>query len=201
MPDTTVAVPKPAIPRNNRQSTRPRPPKEDSKRPACGYFNHQGCFRKRHCYYRHFADTASIPDSRRKNVCYHFIMGDCKFLDGTCWYSHCLKYLGPSKKKAQALATRREAAGKGTDVDKLLERMKAVKQSGDYEPDTQGYKVRVRQSDGSVAFEWSSDDDESVESIVGPYGYAQDNVDLLMEQGIKPWDDEADAALSVLSYY
>ncbi len=122
-------------------------------------------------------------------------MGDCKFLDGTCWYSHCLKYLGPSRKKAQALATRREAAGKGTDVDKLLERMKAVKQSGDYEPDTQGYKVRVRQSDGSVAFEWSSDDDESVESIVGPYGYAQDNVDLLMEQGIKPWDDEADVGV------
>ncbi|KAI3619184.1 hypothetical protein WG66_012785 [Moniliophthora roreri] len=197
--------------------------------PACGYHNHEGCRRGSSCHFRHFPDGESIPDSRRKNICYHFIMGNCKYQGGSCWYSHNLAHLIPSKKKAQALAGRRNTIGKETDKEEFFKKMTKLKESGKFEGDLP-FRKRLRGDSGAllppenpggfvgvsspsngqrgglgeellgVLLSLDLDDDGDVNDE-NVYGFSPGDVGSLVEQGNMPWDPEATAALRVLNMY
>ncbi|KAK7040888.1 hypothetical protein VNI00_009484 [Paramarasmius palmivorus] len=136
-------------------------------------------------------------ENRQKNVCYHFIMGNCKYNDGSCWYSHDLSHLMPSKKKVAALAGRRKVIGKETDKEELFKKMTELKESGQFGKDLP-FRKRRRGGNGEVMLDLDEDDDDL---DGGMFGFSAADVELLLEQGIKPWDDDAEAALAVLSYY
>ncbi|KAJ2914216.1 hypothetical protein MD484_g6210, partial [Candolleomyces efflorescens] len=62
---------------------------------ACRFYNHGGCSRGEECTFSHSPDEKSVRDELGKNVCLHFLLGDCKFGDLNCIYSHDDRYLPP----------------------------------------------------------------------------------------------------------
>ncbi|KAF4614612.1 hypothetical protein D9613_003397 [Agrocybe pediades] len=59
----------------------------------CRFYNHDGCVRGESCLYSHAPDYKSVRDDIGKNVCIDFLLGDCKFGDAKCIYSHDKTYL------------------------------------------------------------------------------------------------------------
>ncbi|SJL04759.1 uncharacterized protein ARMOST_08129 [Armillaria ostoyae] len=60
---------------------------------ACRFYNHGGCNRGKNCAFSHAQDDKSIRDDLGKNVCLYFLLGNCKFGDAKCIYSHTRLYL------------------------------------------------------------------------------------------------------------
>ncbi|RXW20254.1 hypothetical protein EST38_g5590 [Candolleomyces aberdarensis] len=60
---------------------------------ACRFYNHGGCSRGEKCTFSHSPDDKSVRDELGKNVCLHYLLGDCKFGDMNCIYSHDDRYL------------------------------------------------------------------------------------------------------------
>ncbi|KAG7453095.1 uncharacterized protein BT62DRAFT_959370 [Guyanagaster necrorhizus] len=60
---------------------------------ACRYYNHGGCRRGESCAFSHAPDEKSVRDNLGKNVCLYFLLGNCKFGDAKCIYSHTRLYL------------------------------------------------------------------------------------------------------------
>ncbi|KAF8959770.1 hypothetical protein BDZ97DRAFT_1922742 [Flammula alnicola] len=59
----------------------------------CRFHNHDGCARGAQCKFSHAPDTKSVRDELGKNVCVHFLFGDCTFGAAKCLYSHVKSYL------------------------------------------------------------------------------------------------------------
>ncbi|KAF8955564.1 hypothetical protein BDZ97DRAFT_2080546 [Flammula alnicola] len=59
----------------------------------CHSYNHDGCAQGAQCNFSHAPDTKSVRDELGKNVCVHFLFGDCR--DAECLYSHVRAYLPP----------------------------------------------------------------------------------------------------------
>ncbi|KAI9438977.1 hypothetical protein H4582DRAFT_107123 [Lactarius indigo] len=57
----------------------------------CWYYNRDGCTRGVECEFSHAPDYKSVRDRLGRNVCVHFLLGDCK--SGSCAYSHDRTYL------------------------------------------------------------------------------------------------------------
>ena len=112
-------------------------------------------------------------------------MGTCKWTGGTCWYSHCLEYVAPSKKKVKALAKRRTTVGKDTDVEVVFQKLKTLNEKGEYESDG---LFCIRRRGGS--------------EVSDSFGFTSGDIELLMEQGIKPWEfEEASVSSTVYSIW
>ncbi|KAK0227915.1 hypothetical protein IW262DRAFT_1347813 [Armillaria fumosa] len=60
---------------------------------ACRFYNHGGCNRGENCAFSHAPDDKSVRDDLGKNVCLHFLLGNCRFGDAKCIYSHTMFYL------------------------------------------------------------------------------------------------------------
>ncbi|KAL1714479.1 hypothetical protein EV715DRAFT_209481, partial [Schizophyllum commune] len=60
---------------------------------ACRFYNHGGCNRGKACRFSHAPDGKSVRDDLGKNVCIHFLLGNCKYGADKCIYSHNRAYL------------------------------------------------------------------------------------------------------------
>ncbi|KAH9059450.1 hypothetical protein EDB83DRAFT_2224440 [Lactarius deliciosus] len=57
----------------------------------CRSYNHDGCKQGLECRFSHAPDYKSVRDRLGRNVCLHFLLGDCRV--GSCVYSHDKAYL------------------------------------------------------------------------------------------------------------
>lgn len=63
---------------------------------ACYFYNHSKCTRGQDCSFSHAPDDKSVRDELGRNVCIHYILGNCKFNDAVCIYCHDKTYLPAS---------------------------------------------------------------------------------------------------------
>ncbi|KAF9016951.1 hypothetical protein BDZ89DRAFT_1075195 [Hymenopellis radicata] len=167
-----------------------RGPRRGKKLIACGYFNHEGCILS--CGYNHAPDAESIPDSRGKNICFHFIMGNCSFLGGTCRYSHSLRHLTATKTQLVQLivelSKRRQDAGKETIVEEVWEKIIALKAAGDESDEGNVYFCAKRKTKNEylIAF------------MDHAGGFSEEDLDILEKKGVNPFKPEARSVLNLI---
>ncbi|KAK0452745.1 uncharacterized protein EV420DRAFT_1645595 [Desarmillaria tabescens] len=167
---------------------------------ACRFYNHEGCIKGDKCAYSHSADSDSIQDSRGKNVCLQFLKGYCRFGDYKCRYSHSRNHLtqedidSASATPAASEKVTPEASKVSSDVPEKKSKKKGKKTSSGktHAPRTAN---RFRQDFGGD-LDW--DFENEMEERMNNNGFTDDEVQELLCQGVKPWDDDARDVLNFL---
>lgn len=154
--------------------------------------------------------------NRGKNVCIFYLVGNCKFGDEKCNYSHSRDALPPSgwwnnPKGIENIAQELKLKGKtGVLRKEIVNQRKSYWRVADKErnnPDPpqkskpgksssskgkkSGKKNKAKSKKkplGGNFFELSDDESEGM----GCYGFSHDDVMELMAQGVKPWDSDAE---------
>ncbi|KAK0501834.1 hypothetical protein EDD18DRAFT_1279551 [Armillaria luteobubalina] len=169
---------------------------------ACRFYNHDGCNKGDACAYSHAADSDSIQDSCGKNVCLHFLKGYCRFGDYKCRYSHSRDHLAQKDIDAisATLASSSKAAHEATkvspDAPKTKTKKKAKKTLRSKAPAPAANRY-AHNFEGD--FDWDIEDE--MEERTYNYGFTEDDVQELLCQGVKPWDDDAMDVLAALHDY
>jgi len=156
-----------------------------SNRVPCRFHNHNGCFKGVNCTFSHEPDSRSYPDQTGRNVCLFFLRDKCKY-DNKCVYSHSKEHLpaggwweteeGKRQFEASLIAGGSGAAAAATTS-------RPGPRTG-----------RPRKPMKRFSNDYMSDDE-------GVLGYSSRNVNELLSQGVKPWDDDADDVMGAISGY
>ncbi|KAK0215077.1 hypothetical protein IW262DRAFT_1300314 [Armillaria fumosa] len=165
---------------------------------ACRFYNHNGCNKGDACAYLHAADSDSIQDSCGKNVCLHFLKGYCRFSNYKCHYSHSRDHLSQKDIDtiSATLASSAKAAHKATKVSPNVSKTKTKKKT----KKTLHSKAPTPMANWYTHnFDW--DIENEMEERMDNYGFTEDDVQELLCQGIKPWDDDAMDVLAALHDY
>ncbi|KAG7443925.1 uncharacterized protein BT62DRAFT_1078113 [Guyanagaster necrorhizus] len=166
---------------------------------ACRFYNHEGCNKGDECTYSHAADTDSIQNSLGQNVCLHFLKGYCRFGDYKCRYSHSRDHLALEDIDAISSTceapekTVHEAASVSSDVPKTQSKKNGKKTSRGKVPATGENRYRRKFGSG---IDW--DIESEMEERMDNWGFTEDEVQELLCQGVKPWDDDARDVLNFL---
>ncbi|TRM58004.1 hypothetical protein BD626DRAFT_411084 [Schizophyllum amplum] len=166
-----------------------------STAPSCRFNNHDGCARGEACTFSHAPDEKSVRDAGGQNVCLHFLLGDCRFGDDKCIYSHRRKDL--------------PAGGWWDDAHQTDIVRKHVRSSlrKAAKPSFRGQRGSAhRRGPSSSSSKFYSgpafmEMDDFDDDYYANGGFSNEDIMELACQGIKPWDDDAGAALAVLNYY
>ncbi|KAI9451491.1 hypothetical protein BJY52DRAFT_1125121 [Lactarius psammicola] len=182
----------------------------------CRYYNHDGCMRGVECRFSHAPDHKSVRDRLGRNVCVHFLFGDCRF--GSCVYSHDKTYLplgrwwdddekrdavehiskGPIARQNPAFLPCISAIMDGriawtpmlaAEMEEVSthwrENMMMVKYFGDIMDvgvEYAAHRNRGRRSRGGRGRGRGRTEN---------WGFTDDEVQELLCQGVKPWDEDA----------
>ncbi|KAJ4494355.1 hypothetical protein C8R41DRAFT_829828 [Lentinula lateritia] len=190
----------------------------------CRYYNHKGCQFGKVCRYKHAPDDRSIRDELGRNVCLHFLIDRCKFGD-QCWYAHEKMYLPSNgwwneenlggwqelydlvkEDMDDGVFDRIGSAMNGTadiwrirdNLDMLVDDWQNAADDGsedDSDDDFYGLGMTRGRRARDMQFE------REMEERAGNMGFTEDEVNELLCQGVKPWDDDAWDVLNALNNY
>ncbi|KAH7908974.1 TPR-like protein [Hygrophoropsis aurantiaca] len=199
----------------------------EGNRIPCRFYNHGGCMKGRSCPYSHAPDQMSLRDNLGKNVCIYYLMGICKFGDVKCVYSHTESYLEP-KDGWWTTKEGRETAMEVFALQKTQEKMSEAfmtayiwnmhsdilsarnrhkgngKQSGKSKSKsksrskTKPKKGNKKKSPSNHTY-YNNHVKRSSEDYM--YGFSESDVEELLSQGVKPWDEDAWDVLAALSSF
>ncbi|KAE9410907.1 hypothetical protein BT96DRAFT_983585 [Gymnopus androsaceus JB14] len=176
----------------------------------CRYYNHNGCQFGKSCRYKHAPDVRSVRDELGRNVCLHFLIDRCKF-DDRCWYAHDKTYL-PSNGWWHD-----ESLGEYQDLydqlkmdidDGVLDRLGGAMNGTAMPWAINAYLKKLVEERLEFGDENSDDDDygtfrgsgkaggsrqfeREMDERAQNFGFTSDEVNELLCQGVKPWDDDA----------
>ncbi|KAF8646277.1 hypothetical protein AX16_007286 [Volvariella volvacea WC 439] len=134
---------------------------------ACRFYNRNGCNRGSNCRFSHAPDERSIRDELGQNVCIYYLVDECKF-GSKCNYSHRKTYL--------------PVDGWWNDP-KRVEGVKLSVLINNYIPDGEDAWENVYDMDEEM--------DEEMQERSRNMGFTNAEVEELLAQGVKPWDDDA----------
>ncbi|KAH8978379.1 hypothetical protein EDB86DRAFT_942928 [Lactarius hatsudake] len=211
----------------------------EGNRIPCRFYNHDGCMRSTGCRFSHAPDHKSVRDRLGRNVCMHFLLGDCKFGSSVCVYSHDKTYLPsgrwwddegkvvllkqismvPTSKENPAfmpymcgLADNRLAwtSAHGVEMEEVYGHWRDQAMDGfcnaaddglyatfrdTYNDSGRGRRGRGRGRGGMHRGGWHGldldDFEDSQEERMNNFGFTEDELQELICQGVKPWDDDA----------
>ncbi|KAI9438976.1 hypothetical protein H4582DRAFT_1946018 [Lactarius indigo] len=191
----------------------------------CWYYNHDACTRGAECKFSHAPDHKSVRDRLGRNVCVQFLFGDCRF--GSCVYSHDRTYLpsgrwwdddekladvqyiskGPVARQNPAFLpcvfaivddriawAPAHAAEMEVVSAHWRENMTMLKYFGDAMDDGLEYAAHKSRGRGSRGGRGRG----RGHGRAGNWGFTDDEVQELLCQGVKPWDDDARDVLDAL---
>ncbi|KAJ7206292.1 hypothetical protein GGX14DRAFT_643293 [Mycena pura] len=183
---------------------------EDSKHHSslrpCRYYNQGKCAYGAKCRNSHAADARSIRDNLGRNVCLFYLMDRCKFAStpGECWYSHSKAHLpaagwwnNPSYTESYR---RLYDVYKSTGSNQVMDCLLGGDMNGGWRPYEQparfelGMELMLGEDSLDGIGSGSEDDDDPYE-----FGFSRGDIEELLCQGVKPWDDDAGAVLAALS--
>ncbi|KAL6301896.1 hypothetical protein BKA93DRAFT_930024 [Sparassis latifolia] len=166
----------------------------------CKFYNNQGCRKGMQCLFKHAPDERSVRDELGRNVCKMWLLNACP--RSTCYYAHDKTYL-PVRgwwTHEQRLTEMRSYARdlvtlnwglNPKEVEKMVNMrwpswrldMWALVESyrDDYDPE-----------------EDLSDEEALIEERMENFGFTGDDLQELLCQGVKPWDDDAWDVLDAL---
>ncbi|TDL23900.1 hypothetical protein BD410DRAFT_786568 [Rickenella mellea] len=181
------------------------------------------------CKYRHSPDEKSSRDKLGRNVCLYYTIGICKFGDEKCNYAHDLTYLDAKRvmdedQKAAVVKclsdvkdtsrSLRPTGYKGTtntigqvekrSHKKLDPRAHIIGPSNSPQDNTRGNDGHGRgggRGKGKRAGRLSARQEREMEERTMNGGFTNDEMDELLCQGVKPWDDDAWDVLHALNDY
>lgn len=207
----------------------------------CRFYNHDGCMRGTGCRFLHAPDHRSVRDRLGRNVCMHFLLGDCKFGNSVCVYSHDKTYLPsgrwwddegkvvllkqismvPTSKENSAfmpymcgLADNRLAwtSAHGVEMEEVYGHWRDQAMDGFCNAADDGLRATFRDAynnngrgrrgrgrgrgrGGMRRGGWRGldldDFEDSQEERMNNFGFTEDELQELICQGVKPWDDDA----------
>ncbi|EKM75527.1 hypothetical protein AGABI1DRAFT_132191 [Agaricus bisporus var. burnettii JB137-S8] len=177
----------------------------------CRHYNKKpaGCREGLNCKWMHAPDETSVRDTTGRNVCIYHLLDSCQFGE-KCFYSHDKEWLPPN--------------GWWTDPYKIavmeeivdMARMKAriqqhnfqrSKRENRYSQRSRGRKnLHTAASSSSGVPAWMMMSMDAYDNDLNDFrmqhcGFSQGDVEELMCQGVKPWDDDAWDVLHALSSY
>ncbi|KAJ3758825.1 hypothetical protein EV360DRAFT_43092 [Lentinula raphanica] len=186
----------------------------------CRYYNHDGCRFGNSCRYKHAPDDRSIRDELGRNVCLHFLINRCKFGSG-CWYAHEKLYLPSNGwwneenlggwqelydfvkgSMPDGVFDRIGSAMNGTAdtwrirknldllMDDWIDAGGSDQYSDDYDEDDDDddlYALGTSLGRGGSRRQYEEEMEERERNL----GFTDSEVEELLCQGVKPWDDDA----------
>ncbi|KAF9220691.1 TPR-like protein [Gyrodon lividus] len=166
----------------------------------CKFYNHDGCAKGSACRFSHAPDSKSERDSLGKNVCSYFLMGICRFGDHKCSYSHSRDHL-PEK----GWWTTQEGIANAKEIYKLkqvLQKDVAAATEEYVSTSLDSGKGKASRNKKSKSrrnrFHTSPYGDWDSGKEMTEFGFTESDVEELLCQGVKPWDEDAHDALAIL---
>ncbi|KII94310.1 hypothetical protein PLICRDRAFT_171967 [Plicaturopsis crispa FD-325 SS-3] len=184
---------------------------------ACKFYNHDGCTKGAACAYSHAPDELSRRDKLGKNVCLYYLLGECKFGAEKCNYSHDKRFL-PNlnfwNDKAKVAQERDGILVEKEMYKEVVPPKRAGSSSSSSSRPSRGARGRGngrgrargggrgggrgRATRGKHRSAWDDNDDELEERMMN-HGFSNSEVEELLCQGVKPWDDDAWDVMNVLN--
>src|SRR5262245_29391850 len=125
-----------------------------------------------------------------KNVCIYYLFGNCKFGDVKCIYSHSKEYLDDgwwnNEEDAEMANIMMMVAKEGDKEDGDIDNLATLLRRGGF--GKYGRDVRAAVAHGTCAGRGRFTD---YEERMMNCGFTQSEVEELLCQGVKPWDDDA----------
>lgn len=152
-------------------------------------------------------DLTDLHACSGKNVCLFYLIGSCRFGDAKCNYSHTKDYL-----PEHGFWSDREELRKVQTAFSEIERQKRLsKRAGRHKKPTMNGLGRLNPLARSMMVDlfeatideysdtYGDDDNDVMEQRMMNGGFSNSEMDELLSQGVKPWDD--DAWVSSLSFH
>ncbi|KAN0086262.1 hypothetical protein V8E55_007396 [Tylopilus felleus] len=181
----------------------------------CKFYNRSECKNGRACRYSHAPDEKSERDALGRNVCWYYLIGACKFGE-RCSYLHSKEYLlqkgwwstaaGVDKEKKRYNLI--QMCNKGIADYNSQTKASGTKQTSN-KKQPKGKKKRSHRSRSGVEGKspalhsysgWGGYDSNGYDEN-GMFGFTGSDVEELLCQGVKPWDDDAWDVMGALRGY
>ncbi|KAH7102868.1 TPR-like protein [Auriculariales sp. MPI-PUGE-AT-0066] len=165
----------------------------------CRYYNQSRCNRGRDCEFSHTPDIIrSVRDKLGRNVCLEHIFGICTHGLDRCYFSHSTVYLAPEIRTGKAYKWWEDKKEVGQRRQEYMELRVLVLLLLTFAVLTiTGVSQEVEGLFGTPAFP-SGRRQQLLDERAMNWGFTNDEVDELLCQGVKPWDDDAGNVMAFL---
>ncbi|KAI9451493.1 hypothetical protein BJY52DRAFT_1190926 [Lactarius psammicola] len=178
----------------------------------CRHYNHDGCMRGVECRFSHAPDHRGVRDRLGRNVCVHFLLGDCR--SGSCVFSHDKTYLPSGRwwddeQKRGAIRLLSKGLIRRQNPSFLHHIFANIDDRIAWAHPTEKEDESTYWSENIEMLKYFGDevDDDWLEveytaqrsrGQAENWGFTDDEVQELICQGVKPWDDDASDVLDAL---